>query len=399
MKNPEESIKDYRQALVEVVQQGPPPQEDSLLSAIKSREAMQHSLSEFPCVAAHTLTELADLDRMLSVQAARLTATQETRLKSWCEAAQPQNPNWWWKPDKYFKPNPMWGLVSLILVTLAIGFTAEVIRRSVGSGVDLLNIGAQTLLALLAGSAFTQFGQELIEKLLARFGVKWRRQPVWKALLAAGALAVAAALYLALPALAKIYTNNLGVRFYQEGAVDKAVRSYERAISLDPDYAQAHYNLGTAYESSLELDKATAAYQVALRNDPKFYYAHNNLARLYLLRGGEVASANALTVLNTALAQRPPEPAVLYALYKNRAWAHLNLKLYGTAAEDLKAAFRLQPDGAAAYCLQALLHEAQGKPAIDDWGNCLANKTGQEAQLEAVWLSTAQEKLRKGGSK
>ncbi len=397
MRSFEQVVASYQKAIECLSQKPSSPDREQLLIVLNAREEVHRALGEHLELDSQTLERIVQLDQLLKQQAPKINAELDTQLKEWRESVLPQNAGWWWTLSEVPKPNPIWGLISLILITLAIGLTAEVIRRSVGGGVDLLNIASQSLLVLLAGSAFTQSGQELVEKALTRFGINRRYHPQWKTIAAAVALAIATAQYLALPALAKIYTNNLGVRYQQTGNIDKAVESYERAISLDPDYAQAHYNLGTTYEKSLEFDKAIAEYQIALRNDPRFYYAFNNLARLYLLRGSESSSANALTTLNLALDQHPHEQFVLYTIYKNRAWAHLNLKLYALAHDDLKEAFKLKPDGAAAYCLRAQLLEAQKKSnAIDDWGACVANKTGQEDQLEAVWLSAAQERLQRG---
>src|SRR5262249_43902327 len=143
----------------------------------------------------------------------------------------------------------------------------------------------------------------------------------------------------------------------QAGDLPGAIRGFQRASSLDPDYAAARYNLATAYEDVVQFDKAIDEYQKALIADPKFYAAHNNLARLYLVRRKEYASA--LNILNMALALKPPDPRVLYSLYKNRGWAHFALGLYDLAEEDLTESLGWRNDGAAAHCLLAQVLEAK----------------------------------------
>ena len=66
-----------------------------------------------------------------------------------------------------------------------------------------------------------------------------------------------------------------------------------------------------------------------------------------------------------------------YSLYKNRAWAHFNLKCYSLAAADVCEALNLREDGAAAYCLLAQILEAQDKPQeLEALGLCKAYKNG-----------------------
>jgi tetratricopeptide (TPR) repeat protein len=201
-------------------------------------------------------------------------------------------------------------------------------------------------------------------------------------------------IYFSLPALARLY-NSSAIRFQQTGDLTAAIRGYQRASSLDPDYAAARYNLATAYEDVVEFDKAIDEYQKALIADPKFYAAHNNLARLYLVGRKEYASA--LNILNMALALKPSDPHIRYSLYKNRGWAHFALGLYDLAEEDLTESVRSRNDGAAAHCLLAQVLEAKKTPdsAIKEWERCLAYAPGNE-DVESIWLSVAQERLRQG---
>jgi tetratricopeptide (TPR) repeat protein len=179
------------------------------------------------------------------------------------------------------------------------------------------------------------------------------------------------------------------------GKTTSAVESYQRAINLNSDSAQAHYNLATAYEDILDFDAALTEYQTAIRADPALYAAQVNLARLYNLRKLDYASA--LRLLNTALALKPAAVDTQYSLYKNRGWAHFGLKLYGLAEEDLRKALALRADGAAAHCLLAQVLEAksQREAALASWDQCLAFDTAGEG-VEADWHAMAQERLAGG---
>jgi tetratricopeptide (TPR) repeat protein len=211
-------------------------------------------------------------------------------------------------------------------------------------------------------------------------------------------LLIVGAFYLTLPAIARIYNNKRGVQFYQSGDLPAAIRSYERAISLDPGYAVAHYNLASAYEDVLEYDKSVGEYRVAVRLDPRFHYAYNNLAHLYLSYRKDYTGA--LKILTEAIELGPQEPELKYTLYTNRGWAHLGLGLYDLAIEDLRRAINSRQDGAAAHCLlaQALETQKKEKAALREWEKCVANAPG-ETNVEASWLSIAQERLRQAGEK
>lgn len=61
---------------------------------------------------------------------------------------------------------------------------------------------------------------------------------------------------------------NFGIKVAQRGLWGEAVYRWERAVKIDPTYAEAHNNLGIGYEHQGELDKARAAYETALKLDP-----------------------------------------------------------------------------------------------------------------------------------
>ncbi len=83
---------------------------------------------------------------------------------------------------------------------------------------------------------------------------------------------------------------------------DEALESYDRAIALRTDYAEAHSNRGVALEKLMRFDEALASLDHALALRPDFAEAHANsgLAQQRLRR-----FAGALTNYDRAIAVRP----------------------------------------------------------------------------------------------
>src|SRR5437868_241631 len=65
--------------------------------------------------------------------------------------------------------------------------------------------------------------------------------------------------------------NNLGAVEYQDHRLKPAIKRYQQAIALNPDFATYHSNLGTAYMERKEFDKAAAEYARALQIDPDVF--------------------------------------------------------------------------------------------------------------------------------
>ncbi len=129
----------------------------------------------------------------------------------------------------------------------------------------------------------------------------------------------------------------LGSQLFRAGKVSEAVGHYQRALRIDPDYAEAHNDLGTVLLQKGRLSDALGQYEQALRIKPDFAEAHNNLG--------------------TALAQlgRAPEAIVQYeqALRSNPDYAEAHYNL-GAVLEELgrvpeaivqyEQALRIKPD-------------------------------------------------------
>jgi tetratricopeptide (TPR) repeat protein len=183
------------------------------------------------------------------------------------------------------------------------------------------------------------------------------------------------------------------VQFQQLGQLQTAMHDYERALSLNPGYAEAHYNLADAYEEIPDYDRALREYKKAIDTDVTFYPAYNNLARLYILRLGDYGAA--LRLIDRAMSLKPKEPSVQYSLYKNYGWATFELHQLRQAEQNLKSAVALDPGQGAAHCLLAKVLDAQARStdAVPEWESCAADST--QAEVESEWRNEAQERLRR----
>jgi len=71
--------------------------------------------------------------------------------------------------------------------------------------------------------------------------------------------------------------NNLGAVEYQDHRLKPAIKRYQQAIALNPAFATYHSNLGTAYLERKEFDKAAAEYARALQIDPDIFEPHSGV--------------------------------------------------------------------------------------------------------------------------
>jgi tetratricopeptide (TPR) repeat protein len=79
--------------------------------------------------------------------------------------------------------------------------------------------------------------------------------------------------------------NNLGRYLYNKGHIKEAIEHYQKAIQIDPNYAEAPNNLGAALAAEGRFDEAIENYRKAIQISPNFAYALNNLGMALAARG------------------------------------------------------------------------------------------------------------------
>ena len=79
--------------------------------------------------------------------------------------------------------------------------------------------------------------------------------------------------------------NNLGTISQREGKPEKALREYQEAIRIDPNYPEGHNNAANLYCLQKNFPEAIKEYKQALSLRPDYFEAQFGLAGLFLMQG------------------------------------------------------------------------------------------------------------------
>ena len=162
-------------------------------------------------------------------------------------------------------------------------------------------------------------------------------------------------------AKAEVY-NARGIAYSEDDEHDQATAIFDKAIELQPDYINAHYNRGLAYMKKGEVDKALADYSGAIQFKRNYAEAYNNRGIAYHAKGEIIYAVQDYSTaigLNSELA----EP------YTNRGSLYLSRLDIHRAVYDCTKALRLNPNMGVAYgtCGVAWLHYGHWKKAKADF--------------------------------
>ena len=136
--------------------------------------------------------------------------------------------------------------------------------------------------------------------------------------------------------------NISGACYSELGQIEFAINSFEKAISLNPKYAEAYYNLGVAFQKTHKTDNAIESYKEAINGKHAYPSAHNNLG-LISLGCGNLDSA--IKSFEWAIAYNPE-----YAeAHNNLGAAFQELNKIDEAIKQYKKAVTINPTYAQAF--------------------------------------------------
>ncbi|PKN88595.1 MAG: hypothetical protein CVU51_03840 [Deltaproteobacteria bacterium HGW-Deltaproteobacteria-1] len=158
-----------------------------------------------------------------------------------------------------------------------------------------------------------------------------------------------------------LISNNRGIANNNLGDYSQAIKDFDAAIGIKPDYAEAYYNRGLAYKALGNVRNAIDDYSQAIKIKPNMAEAYNNRGNAY---GASGDCSLAVGDFNTAIEIKPS-----YAeAYMNRGNAYNCLGDYQQAIADYGRAIEKRPDYAGSYYNRAVAYSkiGNGKLAIQD---------------------------------
>lgn len=376
------------------------PSKQQILDLLQARDEVYRVLTDKRTqTSKEILIKIIELDERLKKQAALIT--QIVQLSEWRASLHSPAEAWWWflepPTNQWDRFDWLWNALSLTCITASISLVVDISSRlfiGIPDTFGAFTITTQSILTLLAaGGTLTKAGQETIERILISLNIPKHFQYEVKCSFALILLLSLMGFRFLLPQIA-VYYKKEGHREHDAGRLANAQLNYSKAIKLNPDDWEAHYNLGQVYQQLQDLDRARAEYQIALQGD--FERAYNNLARLYILDKKYAAAVELLqqSQIRTE-GNKNKDKDLQYFLLKNLGWARLEQKRYEEARIYLEEAIDLINDSAAAYCLMAQILERQNnkKAALVEWEKCLAYATSENPDEDA-WIGLANQCLK-----
>jgi len=160
-----------------------------------------------------------------------------------------------------------------------------------------------------------------------------------------------------------------GDAYDDEGNHDRAIQDYDEVIRLNPANDTAFFDRGLAQRRKGDYDRALQDYSEAIRLNPSYAEAFNNRGRVYIIKGDYV---RAIQDYDQALRLRPDYQ---YAFY-NRGDAYQGKGDYDRAVQDYDQAIRLNPRDAEAIENRGRAYDKKGNNdrAIQDYDEAVRLK-------------------------
>ena len=129
---------------------------------------------------------------------------------------------------------------------------------------------------------------------------------------------------------AESYDNeNRGNLYAEQGETQLAISDLNRAIQLNPDFADAYYNRGVLYAKQGESQLALSDYNRAIQLNPDYAGAYYNRGNLYAEQGESqlaLSDLNRTIQLNPDFAEAYTNLGLLYMQLENMEKARINFQ-------------------------------------------------------------------------
>ena len=400
--------------------------EEQVIKVLNARNDVQLALQELKRVPTNRLQQVIKLDDELRELAGEITkvinSDRWVKLRS---SVHSPNDAWWWDLEtvapspihKWDRLDWLWKGLTVAVWTGNLSLLLNIATRFLGGGAGLFGAAAvifPSIMALLqARSELTKAGKAGFDHLLTKLSIPLHFHEEAKFGSTLFMSLFLFTLWLNLPRISQIY-NSSGKINYEQGKLGVAEQNYLRAISLDKENLDAHFNLANLYEDLQELDKAKKHYLIGVRgNIPDVY---NNLARLYIKDDKNQQYPEAATLLREGLdlaLKQKSKPEVKYSLFKNLGWVRFKQGRNQEARKNLEAAINITKslnedddyvwNRASAHCILAqVLDEEKQTTALEQWQKCCefaSRKEDPKDPNEDTWLYEAKRKLKQAGKR
>jgi len=173
--------------------------------------------------------------------------------------------------------------------------------------------------------------------------------------------------------------NNLGATLGKHGRVPEAIASYQAALRVKPDYADALSNLAMLVHDEGRVDEALGYWRAAIHCQPDHVESLNNLGATY---AGQGDFRHATLYLSLVLIVKPED----FDAHMNLGTVYLNQSKPGKAVEQFQAATRVDPRAPQAWQNLGLALAGSGRfpQAIDAFQQVLRIDPTNLAAREAL---------------
>ena len=182
--------------------------------------------------------------------------------------------------------------------------------------------------------------------------------------------------------------NNMGMALYDQGSFDEAANNYQKAVNLEPDFADAHYNLGNVLKKTGNMKQAIESYKASLAinpNDAEVLLNYGNALKDY----GNFGQAIEAYVEAIKIKPDYTEP------YSNMGDSLKEKGELDAAINCYKQAIKIKPDHAEVFLKMGCAFKEKGNldAAIDSFKQAVKSKPGVRTLRSTNCLDTLLQKM------